>query len=149
MKHHFFKGTISAPGEAVWRAYRSVPIESNDKVAPSCGTSYSTANVAGVAALWLSHYGREKLINQFDNDTKLQFVFKELVIETAIKPSGWDKDEYGAGIVNAQELLNKKPENARDKAKSDYIEYKETKEENVDSGLNDIEKTYYKMMEPK
>ena len=53
--------TISAPGESVWRAYRSAPNESNEKVAPSCGTSYSTANVAGVAALFLKGMAIEML----------------------------------------------------------------------------------------
>ena len=70
------------------------------------------------------------------------------MISTARKPENidWDESEYGAGIVNAQELLGKKPEGARKKAEEEYSKFKDTKKEDVDSGLNDIKNTYYSIM---
>ncbi len=110
---HGIEVTVSAPGESVWRALRSKPNESTKQVEPSCGTSYSTANVAGVAALWLAHHKRHELIKQFNGDTKLQFVFKRLLQHTARCPEGWNHQEYGSGIVDAKKLLMTNPNEIR------------------------------------
>lgn len=66
-------------------------------------------NVAGVTALWLAHHLRHDLIRQVEGDTKLQFVFKNHLQKTAHTPPGWNKDEFGAGIVDAQSLLKSDP----------------------------------------
>ena len=134
--------TVSAPGEAVWRAFRSKPDEETDIVEPSCGTSYSTASVAGVAALWLAYHKREKLINSFDPDTKLQFVFKRLLKDTAWSPEGCDQNKYGSGIVNAEDLLKADPESVREDAIDDYLEFKKMKRESEDENIRAIQESY-------
>ncbi|MFH1671824.1 MAG: S8/S53 family peptidase [Pseudomonadota bacterium] len=134
---------VSAPGEAVWRALRSKPNESTEEVEPSCGTSYSTANVAGIAALWLAHHKRNELIKKFDNDTKLQFIFKNLLKQTARCPAGWDKKKYGAGIVDAEKLLKTNPEKVLKQAKEDYNEFSKTKKDSAETNLIENQKMYY------
>lgn len=94
---------VSAPGENVWRA----TVEGGaDVVKPSSGTSYATAVVAGVAALWLAHHGRNKLIAKY-GARNLAAVFKELLMTQGVDvPTGWDRERFGAGIVNAEKVLN-------------------------------------------
>ena len=137
--------TISAPGESVWRAFRSKPNEDIDIVEPSCGTSYSTACVAGVAALWLSHHNRQKLINDFSPDTKLQFVFKRLIKENARCPNGWDTNRYGAGIVNAGKLLKADPKSVKSASAEDYSDFKKQKRQTASNNLRAVEETYIGM----
>ena len=135
--------TVSAPGEAVWRALRTKPKETDiEKVAPSCGTSYSTANVAGIAALWLAHHGRSDLIDQFDGETKLQFVFKRLLDRTANRPAKWNETEFGSGIADAAALLKTDPGTVRDEAIKDYRTFIERKREPVERNLRDIKEMY-------
>lgn len=96
---------ISAPGEDVWKADPD-PM----KVASSTGsgTSYATANMAGVAALWLAFHGRAALeALARSNGCNLQEIFRAAVAVTARVPAGWDKSKYGAGIVDAEELLKR------------------------------------------
>ena len=130
--------TISAPGESVWRAFRSKPNEATNIVEPSCGTSYSTACVAGVAAIWLSHHNRDKLIEQFDPDTKLQFVFKRLIKENARCPNGWDTNKYGTGIVDAEKLLKANPNSVRKYSVDDYSDFKSKKRDAVEKNLKAV-----------
>lgn len=135
--------TVSAPGEAVWRALRTQPNENVGIVEPSCGTSYSTANVAGVAALWLAHHKRSDLIDQFKGDTKLQFVFKRLLEYTAKCPQRWNDGEFGSGIVDAEKLLKTDPNKVRKQAIRDYKEFTRTKRESRQSNLRAIAKMYF------
>jgi subtilisin family serine protease len=141
--------TVSAPGEAVWRAFRSKPNEDTDIVEPSCGTSYSTASVAGVAALWLAYHKREELKKQFDPDTKLQFVFKRLIKATARSPKGWDQKKFGSGIINAENLLKADPESVRKDAIDDYSEFKKKKRDSEVANLRAIQESYYETWGPK
>jgi serine protease len=134
--------TISAPGESVWRAFRSKPDEDTKIVEPSCGTSYSTASTAGVAALWLSHHKREKLIKQFDSDTKLQFVFKNLLKKNARRPNGWEAKKYGAGIVNAGKLLKADPDSVRKDSVDDYSDFKKRKRRAAEDNLTAVEQMF-------
>ena len=95
---------LTAPGESVWRA-----LTQNNQggfvVARSSGTSYAVATVAGACALWLSYHGRRCLIDRYGAGN-LASVFKELLIRHGINtPTGWDKSKYGAGILNAEKLL--------------------------------------------
>ena len=57
---------VTAPGESVWRA----TVSKNGKsltydVTRSSGTSFATTITAGVAAMWLSHHGRDSLIARY------------------------------------------------------------------------------------
>ena len=137
--------TISAPGESVWRAFRSKPKEDTKIVEPSCGTSYSTASVAGVAAIWLSHHKRDKLIKKYDSDTKLQFVFKRLLKKNARRPNGWDTTKYGAGIVNAEKLIMADPNSVLNDSIDDYSGFKKRKRESAEDNLKAVEQMYNKI----
>ncbi len=139
---HGTEVTVSAPGEAVWRALRSKPKENIEDVEPSCGTSYSTANVAGVAALWLAHHKRYDLIKKFNNDTKLQFIFKRLLQNTARCPEQWKNQEYGAGIVDAKKLLMTDPDEVKKQAIADYEEFTKKKRESAESNLKENKEIY-------
>ena len=91
------KVAISAPAKSVLRAKA-------DKSSPSqyqntgAGTSFATAYLAGVAALWLSYH--------FDatKPQKAQQLFLKHVQDTARKPSSLDTDKY-FGIVDAKQLI--------------------------------------------
>jgi len=96
---------VTAPGESVWRALADKT--GNNSVARSSGTSYSVATAAGICALWLAHHGRDVLIQRY-GAMRLIRVFRELLMRTARRPPGWDSERYGAGIVNAKELLASK-----------------------------------------
>lgn len=124
---------------------RTKPDENDKIVEPSCGTSYSTANVAGVAALWLAHHKRSDMIKKFNGKTKLQFVFKRLLKQTAKPPLGWDDQKFGSGIVDAEQLLKKDPDEVRIHAIQDYKEFTELKRESAASNLRAIEATYYEI----
>lgn len=93
---------VTAPGESVWRARTE---KSQFIVARSDGTSYATATTAGVAALWLAHHGRDKLLQSFPG-ARLVSVFKELLMRDGVDTdAGWESDKHGTGIVNALKLL--------------------------------------------
>lgn len=93
---------VAAPGESVWRA--AVDNNDNQIVAPSDGTSYATATVAGIAALWLAHHGSSNLRTRFPGN-QLPAVFKDLLMKTSRRPSGWNPKKHGAGIADALQLL--------------------------------------------
>ena len=96
---------FSAPAENVYHADRRQSEGSEDKIAPGKGTSYAVALSAGVAALWLSHYGRKNLIQGLAPGTTLQDQFRYLVRASAHRPDGWDSNNFGAGILDAEKLL--------------------------------------------
>ena len=95
---------ITAPGESVWRA-KSTATDLTG-VDRSDGTSYAAAHVAGVAALWLAHHGRAALVMKY-GAAGVPAVFKELLatVAHANTPAGWDRSNYGAGIVDAAAML--------------------------------------------
>jgi subtilisin family serine protease len=103
--------TVSGPGESVWRA--RVFLEKGKlrtAVEPSSGTSYAVAVTAGIAAMWLSHHGRQKLIAKLGGKHLLAPTFKKILMATARVPAGgWDKTKFGAGIVDAKKVLEADP----------------------------------------
>jgi hypothetical protein len=101
---HGSKVDVAAPGESVHCARaKKGPAGAEYSVGRSSGTSFSVAQTAGVAALWLAHHGRAALVAKYGKQN-LQAVFAHLLRTTARKPSGWDTD-YGDGIVDAEALL--------------------------------------------
>ena len=104
-----------------------------------------TGSTAGVAALWLSYHKRDKLIKQFDPDTKLQFVFKNLLKINARRPNGWDANKYGAGIVNAEKLLNANPDSVRKDSVDDYSDFKKRKAITAEGNLKAVEQMYHEI----
>ncbi|MEM7716048.1 MAG: S8 family serine peptidase [Cyanobacteria bacterium P01_A01_bin.68] len=100
------KVDVLAPGKGVWYA-RTVK-ENGEliyKIQQGAGTSLSTPLVAGVAALWLSYHGRDNLIRRYGAE-KIPFIFNQLLRETCDVPPNWKSWRYGAGIVNAERLLD-------------------------------------------
>jgi len=101
---------FAAPAELVWRARHDVDNGGTPIVSGGQGTSFATALSAGIAALWLSHHGRDKLIKEARRrKTSLQELFRTAAKATARKPVGWDKSKLGAGIINAERLIDMKP----------------------------------------
>ncbi|MEA5597985.1 S8/S53 family peptidase [Rivularia sp. UHCC 0363] len=100
------KVDVSAPGKGVWYA-RSVKENGNLKyrIDQGEGTSFSAPLVAGVAALWLSYHGRDRLIQRYGAE-KIPFIFNQLLRDTCDVPPNWKPNRYGAGIVNAAKLLD-------------------------------------------
>lgn len=97
---------MSAPGEDVWRADLSNGQVATDVVGPSSGTSYATANAAGVAALWLAHHDRSALVQQATSGgMTLQDMFRAALMNSARQPLVWNPSMFGAGIINAEKLL--------------------------------------------
>ncbi len=88
----------TGPGEGVWTA------DMEKYVAPSSGTSYAVATVAGIAALWLAHHGRDNLLARYKDGPRLSQVFRHM-LRASCQP--WEQSEalWGAGIVNALECL--------------------------------------------
>jgi len=98
---------ICAPGEFVWRAQRQSASDPTSVVSGGQGTSFATALVAGVAALWLAHHGREEAIKEARRrNTSVQRLFRSALRASARRPENWDVEDFGPGIANAAELLD-------------------------------------------
>ena len=97
---------ITAPGASVWRArtIRDTSGELTFLVERGSGTSYATATLAGVAALWVSYHGASTLVQKY-GAANIARVFKHLLQATCRRPKRWDTDNYGPGIVDATALL--------------------------------------------
>ena len=97
---------ITAPGESVWRARtaKGSPEGFVFDVGMGSGTSYAVATVAGIAALWLAHHGRDNLVRRY-GAPGVPAVFKQLLLHTCQKIPGWDTRNYGPGIADADALL--------------------------------------------
>jgi subtilisin family serine protease len=100
---------ISAPGEGVWCA-RTRSGESGLEFISSqgSGTSFATANVAGLAALWLSYWGgRAEIAKTYGNRLDLvPFAFQYQLTRTADdSPDFVERSRHGAGIPDAVRLL--------------------------------------------
>ena len=97
---------VAAPGESVWvadvRLNESPP---RYDVSRHSGTSFAVTLVAATAALWLARHDRDQLIVRYGRN-RIQAAFLHLVRTTGHRrPSGWDGDRYGVGIIDAQALL--------------------------------------------
>jgi serine protease len=102
--------TISAPAEFVPRAKRNASTDPQDVVDGGQGTSFAVALTAGIAAIWLAHYGRDHLISLLKPGESLSARFRLLLAATARVPEGLDTANFGAGIVDADRLLERDPE---------------------------------------
>lgn len=68
------------------------------------GTSFSTALTAGACALWLAYHNQEWLIKKYGRPFLLD-VFRYCLENSCIKPSGWDTNNRGMGILDVKALL--------------------------------------------
>ncbi|MCQ0092539.1 S8/S53 family peptidase [Roseovarius sp. M141] len=106
---------ISAPGENVHVARRlagpagQTPTpEDLARIDPrGQGTSYAVAQTAGIAALWLEHFGvdavRAEALKR--GNAVVQHLFHAALQASCHTPIGWDVSQMGPGIVDAQALL--------------------------------------------
>lgn len=98
---------VAAPGENVWKA---VAGPTGDAIGGGQGTSFAVALTAGVAALWLSHHGRQNVLDEAaSRGVTVQQLFRQALLATA-RPGAsgqWDTDNFGAGIVHARALLER------------------------------------------
>lgn len=95
---------VSAPAENVFRAF--VDEAGAPGVGQGEGTSYAVAQTAGVAACWLAHHGRSRVVKAArGRGISVNELFRKLARATASRPPGWDQSSDGAGIVDAAALL--------------------------------------------
>lgn len=96
---------ISAPAEFVWKAARDSATAPNNQIVGGQGTSFATALTAGIAALWLGHHGRAKVITEARvRGVSVQELFRTAAQQTARKPAGFPSG-LGAGVIDAEALL--------------------------------------------
>lgn len=97
---------VTAPGESVWHAQAKKEDSGaiTFDVVRGNGTSFAVAAVAGIAALWLSYHGREKLIERYGVE-KLPFLFNRILRESCDLVPDWETGKFGAGLVNAEKVL--------------------------------------------
>ncbi len=97
---------VTAPGESVWRA-RDITGDNGvtSHVGRGSGTSYAVAHVAGVAALWLAHHGRDALIARYGK-ARLPDIFRSMLADSASQNHNLPDEGFGAGIVDAYRLLS-------------------------------------------
>lgn len=107
---------VSAPAEFVQRADGNDPLHPPARVSGGQGTSFAAALTAGIAALWLAHHGRDRLIASLPEHRTLQEAFRRLLARSARAPAGYDRESLGAGIVDALELLKLDPADVWDAA---------------------------------
>ncbi|SIQ42139.1 S8 family serine peptidase [Bosea sp. TND4EK4] len=98
--------TIAAPSENVYVARRT-PLDGGvGTVSGGQGTSFAVATTAGVAALWVAHFGRAKIRAEAKRrGVSVQELFRSALTTTARRPLRWNSWLYGAGIVDAAALL--------------------------------------------
>lgn len=95
---------IAAPAAQVWTAAKPTATEPRP-VAQGEGTSFAVAGVAGVAALWLAHHGRDALLAQYeDTNISLHYVFRHIIKQTA-RNINLPKGDFGAGFIDAAAVL--------------------------------------------
>lgn len=104
------EAAITAPGELVWHdtgnSGGTDPLPTNGD-----GTSFATANVAGLAALWLSFHGREDLVKFYKDPGLIPFAFRLCLQQSADSTPAFikgGKGGFGAGIAQADKLLGRK-----------------------------------------
>ncbi|MCB9959834.1 MAG: S8/S53 family peptidase [Rhodospirillaceae bacterium] len=98
---------ICAPADEIYRAdwekasdgtYGAVYGQSGD------GTSYATAHVSGIACLWLARWG-DRIVANYGKTWRRIEAFRWIVTKTATRPSDWNPQTHGAGIINARAVL--------------------------------------------
>jgi len=97
---------VTAPGESVWRATVKKDTDGlHYDVVRGSGTSFATTTTAGVAAMWLSHHGRDALIARYGKEN-LPRVFSQVLRENCVGFPGWKEGKFGAGLIDAFATLD-------------------------------------------
>ena len=96
---------ISAPGFDMYIPYSRKKDEF--KYRWSEGTSFSTPITAAAAAFWLAHHGENKLSDLYPAGWQRVEAFRRVLKDSCLKPTDWDPDRYGEGILDVEQLLKK------------------------------------------
>jgi subtilisin family serine protease len=98
---------IAAPAVNVWKADAVRDGEQVTMVVQNStsGTSFAAPTVAGAAALWLAHHGRDALLERYRGGPKLAEVLRHLLAVTAAPGVSWDPRKNGPGILHVSDLL--------------------------------------------
>ena len=95
---------ITAPGESVWRALVEDSNGRTRKISRrSSGTSYATAHVAGVCALWIEKHGFANLNNRYGG--RVAEAFRDVLRSTAQPGVEMDEGDF-VGIIDAEAVVN-------------------------------------------
>lgn len=116
---------FAAPGEAVWRATTQPPAQERGNltyvVGMGNGTTFATGTTSGIAALWVVRHRGTQAFEQLKADGEIANAFRDSVARTAWRPgdasrpapsgvtctsNDWKPKSYGAGIINAQALID-------------------------------------------
>jgi serine protease len=152
---HSCKGSrvdVAAPGEDVLCATFKIEKNEQQEDIPvngtklGTGTSFAVALVAGVAALWLSYWGRDYLEDKYGL-ARIPLVFDKLLRQTANPPDGWDTEVAGDGIVNAHALLSAELPDPFDPIIQVPLAFRQTEHVKLDrGGVDTFEQLYDDIM---
>ncbi|HEX9447847.1 MAG TPA: S8/S53 family peptidase, partial [Dongiaceae bacterium] len=112
--------SIAAPAEKVWVCipdtnnhdrqlgiiHAGTPNDPFNALSVEEGTSFSTAAVAAIGALWLKFHEDKDLLGMYHRRRPLNDVFKQVLHDTARKPQGWRLTSWGPGIIDAAAVLD-------------------------------------------
>jgi thermitase len=114
---------VTAPGESVWRAtVRRAGKKLVYDVGRGNGTSLATTATSGLAALWLSHHGRDSLVVRY-GAKNIPDLFTSILRDTCVKFPGWKEGKFGAGLIDAVATLAAPlPEPSHERASSTRLE---------------------------
>lgn len=100
---------IAAPAESVTATYNKLfnnqLEEGTDRF---CGTSFSTALVAGCAAVWYGYWSPQYLHSRFGKAKVFAVFLNALKKFGARKPRNWNTRDFGPGIMDLLGLLTEK-----------------------------------------
>jgi subtilisin family serine protease len=99
--------TVSGPADKIVRATWRVE---GTTMAPIVagggdGTSFATAHISGLAALWLARWGDALDRKYADARWKRVEAFRTVLRRAAHKPPHWPEAQFGAGVVDAEAVL--------------------------------------------
>jgi hypothetical protein len=97
---------VTAPGEGVWRGETNRAEDGSliEGVDVGDGTSFATAVMAGVGALWIQYHGRDALHQKYGGAVTSAFRYV-LRHGGARKPTADWPSDFGPGIVDLEALL--------------------------------------------
>jgi serine protease len=102
---------ISAPAQEVWHAVgKDGALRPSDPPGTETfagnGTSFATPAVAGLAACWLAHHGRESLVQRYGHTRYIPRAFAYLLRTAAFTtPPNWKTNLLGPGLLDGAKLL--------------------------------------------